>query len=210
MYREKEKRLIQGDVSTEDLIFGAAVLAVLAPMVIGAGILLSRFKNARFTKAWAPLVPVIQGKVTGDGGGAATSWLSGTYKGLEMRASMTPNVAKVTGSPHRANRFEIVLLGARGREDWSVEWEGGVPGLVTAGWRIHKASPGLAERLQAWGVVDSIARLGGPGVEYRARDGALWLREDVAPLWIPPTERFRQELDTLWEVAAINARENPA
>lgn len=193
-----------------DLVLGAVVLVVLAPVVLGAGYLLSRFRNARFAQAWVPLVPVIQGKVTGDDGGAATSWLTGTYKGLEVRASMTPNVAKFTGSRQQGNRFEIVLLAARGREDWFVEWQGGIPGLVTAEWRIRKASPDLAERLRAAGVVDLIARLEGPSVEYRAKDGTLWLREDVTPLWVSPPERFRLELDTLWEVAAFNSRENPA
>jgi hypothetical protein len=79
------------DQETKDLLFGAAVLIPFLIAVFAAGFVISRFKNRRFTAAWAPLVPIIGGKVVDDGGGAATSWLTGTFQGRSVHAVMIPN-----------------------------------------------------------------------------------------------------------------------
>ena len=60
-------------------------LAVFLAVAFGIGFLVNKVKNAKFARAWAPLRPVIEGSaVVEDGGGAATSWLTGTYQGLPL------------------------------------------------------------------------------------------------------------------------------
>ena len=73
-----------------DTLLGGIALAAFLVLVFGAGVVLNKWKNARFRQAWAPLVPIINGKVEDDGGGAASSWLAGTYQGQPVYARMTP------------------------------------------------------------------------------------------------------------------------
>lgn len=79
------------------MLFGTAVLAVFLVFVFILGKLIYTFKASRFTKAWGPLIPIIQGTVANDGGGAATSWLTGTYRGKKVQASMTAGAAAAPG-----------------------------------------------------------------------------------------------------------------
>lgn len=67
-----------------------------------AGLVLSRFKNARFTRAWQPLVPLISGKVVSDEGGAAISWLVGVYRGQQVCASMVRTATSIQAKPDLA------------------------------------------------------------------------------------------------------------
>ncbi|HRO24233.1 MAG TPA: hypothetical protein PLR07_08070 [Promineifilum sp.] len=60
-----------------DMVFGAIGLIIFLALIFVAGALLYKLVNARFNRAWGPLMPLI--KVVGDGGGGATSWLVGTY-----------------------------------------------------------------------------------------------------------------------------------
>src|SRR5262245_29922515 len=113
---------MQGGVPAEDLISGSIILAVFLVGVYFAGRILSRLKNARYARAWAPLIPVIGGKVVDDGGGAATSWLTGTYMGRSVCASMVPNRNRYPGeSGFRFHYFEVALLETPGKSDWFVK-----------------------------------------------------------------------------------------
>jgi len=69
---------METDSATQGIIFGVVVLLVAAPFIWRFSVLLSKLKNAKFTWAWQPLVPLIENStIRGGGGGASTSWLSG-------------------------------------------------------------------------------------------------------------------------------------
>jgi hypothetical protein len=211
------------DQETSDLIVGVVGLVIFLAFCFGVGYLLYLWKNIRFTKAWQPLVSVIGGTVSGDGGGGATSWLSGTYKGKTAGAQMSPNAA--TGgvnsdSRRRYNAFEVILRDVSGAQDWCVEYHTRCVGVGQTGWHIAAKDEALAKRLRERGVIDLVASLGyptedvvgtkGPVLIYTARDGQLRFRENAGPVWLPTPERFREELDTLLLVATINAEVNSA
>src|SRR5689334_22524567 len=101
---------------------------VLIPFMVGVftlGWLINRFKNRRFTVAWRPLVPVIGGRVVEDGGGAATSWLTGTFEGRRVYGSMIPDRNQGTESGLKYHYFEAALQDVPGRVDWRVEYAAG-------------------------------------------------------------------------------------
>ncbi|WP_374687706.1 hypothetical protein [Promineifilum sp.] len=51
-----------------DTLFGIIGLAIFLVVVFVAGYFLYKFKNARLTGAWGPLVGLVNGQVVGDGG----------------------------------------------------------------------------------------------------------------------------------------------
>jgi hypothetical protein len=199
------------EVPPADLVFGAVGLVIFLAFVFGAGLLLSRFKNARYTRSWAELVPVISGVVTNDGGGAATSWLSGSYRGRPVRAAMVPQRSRYSGeSGHHYNYFEVTLLEVAGQHDWSVAYKTPLMGFGAEGWHISAHDPDLAGRLQDAGVIERIAPFGAQEVSYRSHGRQLRYSEDVSPRVAPPPERFVAELELLLALAAINAAVNLA
>lgn len=199
------------EVPPGDMLFGTFVLVIFLAFVFGFGFLLYRFKNRRFTQAWAPIVPLLNGKVTGDGGGGATSWLSGTYRGQPVRAAMIPNRNRYSGeSGPRYNYFEIALLEVPGRQDWSIEHKTPVLGFGQTGWQIDTDDAALRDRLNASGVIDEIARMGPEEIRYQARAKTLLYSEDVTPLWVPAPERFLEELELLMRLARVNREVNAA
>src|SRR5689334_20548661 len=93
---------------SSDMVLGIVVLVPFLILCFVLGKAIATLKNARFTKAWAPLVPVIQGTVVHDGGGASTSWLTGTWQGRKVQASMTPGRNRYSGeSGSRYNEFGV-------------------------------------------------------------------------------------------------------
>ncbi len=201
--------MIQGDASTKDILFGAAVLAAGLVVLYVIGGVLGRFKNRRFDRAWRPLMETIDGaEVVADrGGGAASSWLTGTYRGTPVFASMTPNVGHagpifIAG---KENRFETGVRDLPGARDWSVDWTEAMLGIGTTGWTVHAGDPALVARLEHAGVTEIAARLGRGAVRYRAQPATLVLHQDIRPLWTPTPARFQQELDVLLELAAVAA-----
>lgn len=192
-----------------DMLFGAFVLAIFLVFVFTLGFLINRFKNRRFTYAWRPLVSLINGKVVEDGGGAATSWLTGTYRGQRVRASMTPNRNRYsTESGSYYNYFDITLLDVPGRQDWSIEYKTPILGFGQTGWQIDTKDAALRDRLHASGVIDEIALMGPEEVRFQARAKTLLYSEDVTPLWVPAPERFQEELEFLLRLARVNAEVN--
>lgn len=186
-----------------EILFGAGVLALFMVFVFAAGFVVYKVKDARFARAWSPLVPVIGGRVRGDGGGAATSWLSGNHRGRRVRAAMRPGRNRYSGQTGTAyNSFEIALYDVPGARDWTLTLRDGP--LGGAGWHFAQTDPALAARLEQAGVVAGLARLGGSALRYRARDGSLTYEEDVTPRWVPTPGRFREELDLLSDLATRN------
>jgi hypothetical protein len=199
------------EVPPGDMLFGSVVLFIFLIFVFALGFLLNRFKNRRFHRAWAPLVPLLNGKITDDGGGAATSWLSGAYRGQPVRASMIPNRNRYSGeSGSRYNHFEIALLEVPGRQDWSIEYKTPILGFGQTGWQIDTDDAALRDRLHASGVINEIARMGPEEIRYQARAKTLLYSEDVTPLWVPAPGRFQEELELLVLLARVNAEVNSA
>ena len=199
--------MIQGDVPTGDLLFGVAVLAVALPVLYVGGRLIARLRNARFTRDWAELVPTLVGAevVPVRGGGAASSWLTGRYRGASVFASMTPDVGSGGSSDvHRLeNRFETGLRELRGAHDWSVEWTEAVLGLGRTGWQLRADDAALRERLERAGVREIVGPLGRGAVRFGARAGTLVLHQDIRPYRTLPAERFRQSLDVLLRLSEV-------
>lgn len=193
------------------MLFGAVVLAIFMVFVFALGFLINRFKNAGFRKAWAPLIPMIQGKVVEDGGGAATSWLTGTYRGKRVRASITPNRSRYSGeSGHYYNDFDVALLDVAGKQDWKIEYQTAILGFGHTGWRIVTKDKALEDRLNASGILHAISRFGSPEIAYQARGGVLRLSDDITPLKAPPLESFRDQLELLLVLAKVNEEVNTA
>src|SRR5262245_47559054 len=193
---------------TQDLILGASILIPFLVVVFIAGKILSDFKNRRFTRAWAPLVPILKGTITHDGGGAVTSWLTGTYRGRRVSASMVPGRNMYSGeSGFTYNSFEIAFLDLPGAQDWAALVK--TPPLGQARWHIAADDKALEERLRAAGVIALVERLGAPKVTYQRREDRLLFSEDAGPLWVPTPERFQEELEVLLRVVEIQEKVNP-
>lgn len=197
-------------------MIGIVGLIIFLIFVFGAGWLMSKFKDARYAKAWTPLIPIIQGSVSGDGGAASSSWLTGAYQGRTVRATMSPKRNRYSSSTgHYYNYFDITVGGIPGRHNWQLKYNTTFLGFGSTGWELVADDPALQARLQARGVIDLVERLGAtpiqtlPTLDYKARNGALIFREEVAG-WIPAPDRFKDQLDTLLLLAQINAEVNPA
>ena len=54
----------------------------------------------------------------------------------------------------------------------------------------------------------ALERLGNPTIEYIARQRLLRCSEDITPRWAPTPERFREELELLGRLAALNREMN--
>lgn len=181
------------------MVLGTVVLVLFLVFCFGAGKVLSGFKNARFTKAWAPLVPIIDGTIVHDGGGASTSWLTGSWQGRKVHASMTPGRNRYSGeSGVRYNEFGVELLDVPGGQDWRI-----------ANSRIEIAEPALRQRLEASGILLMIQAFGAPAVSYSRSQKKLSYSEDAGSRWIPTPEHFRAELDLLLRLARVNEEVNP-
>ena len=207
------------DQETWDIMIGAAILVPFLIAVFGVGFALNTFKNRRFHAAWRPLVPVIDGKVVEDGGGAASSWLTGTFQGRHVQAGMTPNQNAGANATLRYNYFDIALDSVRGECDWRVDYGVPVFGIGSEGWRVVADDTALAGRLRQAGVLDIVEamRAGAsaappvaPAVlEYRQGPGTLTYREDAGTQWAPSPDRFRNQLAQLLRLANVNAEVNP-
>lgn len=192
------KEWIEG---SSDMVFGSIVLFFFLIFVFALGKLIYTFKNARFTKAWLPLVPIVNGTVAGDGGGGSTSWLTGTWQGRRVQAIMSPGRNRYSGeSGFTYNEFGVELLDVPGAQDWRIGEER----------RIETKDPSLRQRLEASGILLILEAFGAPAVSYSRAQKKLSYSEDAGPRWIPTPERFRAELDLMLRLARINDEVNPA
>lgn len=181
---------MQGDVPREDLIFGGIILAAVLVCVFAAGILLARFKNARHARALRPLAPVISGTIVHDGGGAATSWLTGTYRGRRVRASMTPGRNRYHDeASHRFHYFDVVLLDAPGAVSWTLP---------------PRSETTLDHRLRQAGASDVLGSLGRAEAAFDAKLRTLTLIQEPGASWVPPPGHFEAQLNALIRLDEIN------
>lgn len=190
-----------------DTVLGVLVLIPFMILVFAAGFVLQKFKNARFVRAWEPLVPILGGKVVQDGGGGAASWLTGKWNGRKAWAKMAPKLNRSSEGGDHYNHFEAGLEEVPGAEDWSVLYGEGFLGMGRKGWHVKTKDPALAARLETAGVLGLISPFGGTA-SYDARQRRLLYREDVTPRWAPEPERFRQQLALLERLAAANEEAN--
>ena len=191
------KEWIQG---SSDMVVGSVALVFFLVFAFALGKVIYTFKNARFTKAWSPLVPIINGTVVGDGGGGSTSWLTGTWQGRRVRAIMTPDRNRYSGeSGSRYNEFGIELLDVPGAQDWRIDNS-----------RVEMAEPALSQRLEASGILLMIQAFGTPAVSYSRAQRILSYSEDAGPRWTPTPEHFEAELGLLLRLAQVNEEINPA
>lgn len=197
------------EVATGDIVFGAIVLIIFLIVALGVGRFLSGLKNQRFNKAWQPLVPIINGKIVHDGGGAATSWLTGTYKGKSVQASMIPDRNLYQGeSGPRYNYFDVQLTAVPGNQDWRIIYKTPLAGMGAEGWQIQTENQRLRTELGQSAVLSTLAGFGRPTVEYKAKRHTLCYSEDITPGWVPALDRFKEELELLLMLAAINEETN--
>lgn len=199
----------------DDFLLGAGGLIIFLAIIGVGGYFLYKFQNARLTNAWGPLVGLVNGKVTGDGGGAASSWLSGTYQGRPVVAKLAPNLNQHEDGGSKYNYFEVALTETPGGHDWAVEYARGALGLGRAEWRVVTKNPALQTALEAAGVIDLIAPFGQPPghfvmptVAYDRREASLRYRADISPAVAPTPQQFGRMVGLLAQLAEINARVN--
>jgi hypothetical protein len=192
----------RGDVSTTDIVFGIAVLAVVLPMFYVIGRAVARVKNYWFVRQWSPLVPILEGAtIAKDGGVATTSRLSGSYGGTSVFALMTPNVQRYQHSGGNGNEFTVGLKDISGAEDWSIHWSTGLPLAGGAGWSVSSADSSLAARLTNAGVIPMIESFGPATIHFQARDSTLRWTAFIEPWVVLPPDRFRRVVEALMDVA---------
>ena len=212
-----------GDASPGTVAFGLGVLAVALPLFWAVGRLAARVQHARFARAWAPLVPLVDdGTLHVDTTGSSSS-LTGRYRGAGVHATMALKVTPDWGRRREVlpndvgvprNGFLVALGGVAGGGDWWVTYPDRATRLARAlgtdAYAVRADDPALVARLEGAGVVALAARLA-PALwlRYSAAAGTLTLREEVQPRWVPRPERFQAALDVLTTLAALNASVNP-
>ncbi len=199
----------KNDVSALEIIQGIAWLAVFLAVCYAIGRTGAWFKNRRFTGTWAPLVPLLgDARISSDGGVAVTSRLSGTYRGANVHALMTPNVAHKYGTTRNGNVFSVAIENVGGAEDWSIVWNLGLPVVGTSSWVVRPTDTPLATRLDSAGVVGLIESFGRASTHYNVRDHTLEWSAYIEPRVILPPGEFCHVLDALLALADINRTVN--
>jgi hypothetical protein len=187
-------------------------LVVFVYLAYQGGKVLNSFKNRGFTRAWQPLVEIINGAVQEDPqGGGASSWLVGQWKGKTIHARMTPNVrsSDSTGDLPGVlqNQFAVGVANQTGRSSWHTDRSFALSpgaGQIT----VSSKDEALAERLRAAGVVTLLEAAQCAVARFEQHSGYLFVEEEVTPLWIPPPERFIVLLDLAVELARAQAAVN--
>jgi hypothetical protein len=189
-----------------DFTLGLIIMPFFLVFIFTMGYGIYRVKNAILTREWTPLRPLLEGggTVNGDGGGGATSYLTGRYRGRRVQASMSPDVAKYSGeSGHYANRFTVALLDVPGAENFRITAAPSLPRFWRSEWRVDAANEALREALEATRAVAQVSAFGDVEVSYDRSTRMLQFVEDVRPLKVPPRDRFQQEVDLLIELADL-------
>lgn len=192
-----------------ETFFSVVGLAAFLAFCYGAGLLLNKFKNAKFVRAWAPLVPVLEkAEVVEDGGGAASSWLTGTYQGHLAVACMTPERRQGESGP-RFNEFSVSLRQVKGTHDWTFALRPS-PEPGKSPWQMTAGSTALAQRLERAGIEAGLPGLGFPKVTYRQGTELLEYKIDITPAVVPTPELFARTLDFLVWLKQVNEQANTA
>lgn len=200
------------DAAGNDMVFGSVVLSIFLVVVFALGYAINRIKNRRLASAWAPLAPIIGGQVVEDGGGAATSWLVGTFEGRRVAASITPARNRYSGDDagagHRYNHFDVALADEPGAVDWSVEERATGLGFGRPEWQVLSRDPRLAKRLREAGMIALAHEAQALRIQYTPGDRTLRLSQDLAARTAPAPEQFRRALDAVLRLSALHARCN--
>lgn len=194
-----------------DFTLGLIIMPFFLAFIFAAGYVIYRVKSAAMARAWTPLRPLIDGggAISGDGGGGATSYLSGMYRGRRVQASMAPDVAKYPGeSGHHANRFTVALFDVPATANFRITEAPSLPRFWRREWRVDAANEALQEALEATSLLARVSAFGDVEVSYDRATRTLQLVEDVRPLKVPPRDRFQEELDLLLELADLVASVN--
>jgi len=193
------------ETSNTDVIFGIVVVLALLPVFYVIGRVVSLFQNFKFAKHWAPLIPVLHdGTIVEDRLTAVTSRLQGTYQGVPVFATMTPNVQRYRYSRGNGNRFSVGVSEVPGASDWSARWDSGIPIIGTPGWSINAADTTLATRLESAGLIALIESFGQATLSYETRSQTLEWRANIEPWFVLPPERFRHVLDAMLDAALMS------
>lgn len=198
-----------------DMLFGAVGLVIFLVVVFIAGYFLYKFKNARLTKAWGPLVGLVNGQIVGDGGGAASSWLTGVYRGRPIAAKIAPDLNKYEDGGAHYNYFDVALREVPGKSDWTAGYDRAFLGMGQSGWQVKAKDAVLEAALRAADVAALVAPFGetpahfvGWSLDYSAREQLLRYKTDITPQVVPTPQQFTAMLDMLLAVADVNARVN--
>jgi hypothetical protein len=189
-----------------DFTLGLIIMPFFLVFIFAMGYVVYRVKNAAMTREWTPLRPLLDGggTISGDGGGGATSYLAGVYRGRRVQASMSPDMAKYSGeSGHYANYFTVLLLDVPGANNFRITAAPSLPLFWRSEWRVDTANEALREALEAARAVARVSAFGDVEVSYDRSTHTLRFVEDVRPLKVPPRDRFQQELDLLIVLADL-------
>lgn len=198
---------------TSDIIFGAVVLVIILVLAYMAGRVTTNFKNKRFARAWSPLLSIVNGTVVDDYGAAASSYLTGTYKGWALQACSVPNMNesnRLTGESthHKYNYFDISLKNISGKSDWEVEYTRSLMGFGKAEWDISSADKELEERLRKNNLVEIILAGRGHEVRFTKAQKTLVYVEDITPRWTPEPAAFTNTLEIMMRLVKLNDQIN--
>ncbi len=183
----------------ENVLTVIGLIAFVA-LCFAAGLVLNKVKHLRYTRAWQPLIGVIGGTVHEDPqGGGASSWLAGQWKGYTIHARMSPGVRAWEWSIHR-NLFAVGVAEQDGRASWR----------TTGGFSMDVTSEdrGLEERLRGAGVLARLLQASCLDARFERHSRYLFVEEDVAPEWVPPTSRFVVLLDLAVDLAQLQREAN--
>lgn len=199
-----------------DMLLGVIVLVPFLVFIFVAGYFIYKFKNARLASAWGPLVGLVNDvTIAGDGGGGASSWLTGTYRGRPIAAKLAPKLNKHEDGGDHYNYFDVALRQTLGKVDWNVGYNRAILGMGQSGWQVKAKDATLEAALRAAGVAALVAPFGetpahfiGESLTYSAREQLLRYQTDVTPRVAPTPQEFTAMLDMLFQVDEINRRVN--
>ena len=191
-----------------DMLLGVIVLVPFLVFIFVAGYFIYKFKNARLASAWGPLVGLVNDvTIAGDGGGGASSWLTGTYRGRPIAAKLAPKLNKHEDGGDHYNYFDVALRQAPGKVDWNVGYNRAILGMGQSGWQVKAKDATLEAALRAAGVAALVAPFG-ETLTYSAREQLLRYQTDITPRVAPMPQEFTALLDMLFQVDEINRRVN--
>ena len=197
-------------------MLGFITIAIFLILAYVIGTAATKFEKTKIAKAWLPLQPVINGVVENNGSAVymfakeatnAASWLLGDYNGKKILASIYPNKRKYYFNRwDRYNYFSVAILELEGKKDWKVIYQQPAQ-KGNSGFSIV-ADEDLKQRLLNAGVLNLVTAVNNAGVSYYSGSRLLQLSDTVIQSWTPAPEKFKQELELLLKLAAINEQVN--
>jgi hypothetical protein len=186
---------------TSDILIGAAILIPFLALIFAAAKVLAAFSNARFKKAFAPLLPLVAGRMENDG---LRGQLFGTYEGRSIALEVITGARNrmFAGHPNqKRNLMKIQVEGPASGPDWRFH-DGEL--------RILENNPDreasiLAELTRA-GALELLRMIPSEVlVRYSSNQKLLTSEQDIAPALAPTSRHFLLHLEVLSKLAAIAA-----